>query len=107
MNKLQLAINMAINHCVSQKRDTIILVPKSMKTQAYGAFVMGKSEKRWWYMIGENKLKLQVCALQASGDQHYDTMFIINPHQIECEIALKEAKMIPVAYTGLTVCVEV
>ena len=105
MNKLEVAIQTAVNHCLSLERDTIIFVPNNLKTQAYGLFVKDKIEKKWSYKTGKGILTLAAAEISDKALPHYESVFVFNPQDIEDSV-LNEVRMIPVV-DGLMICVEV
>jgi|VirMetMinimDraft_7_1064189.scaffolds.fasta_scaffold22451_6 hypothetical protein len=105
MTKLEIVIKTAVNHCLNLGRDTIIIVPTNLRTQAYSVFVQNYQEKKWSYNTGKGLLTLAVAEIKGEATPHYESVFIINPQDIEDSV-LNEVKMIPVT-DGLTICAKV
>lgn len=102
---LELIINEAVNHNEEQLRSVNIIVPKNLKSQAYSIFIKRTGHIKWAFNDNGEKLKLSVAQISAESDIHYDTVYLINPQDIEDQV-LKEIKMIPDA-DGLLICAKV
>lgn len=101
---LKLIITEATNHCQNLRRDVKILVPKSTITQAYSAFMESTGTVKKKVQYADKTLTLAMGEISGVSDQHYDTVYVINPQEMEDDV-LEEIKAIP-NKDGLLICVK-
>ena len=88
-----------VNSCLKYDRDVAIVVPKPIYEEIYQAMNYGRFPKKNIDQWDGNHAKLFIAQISGEGTQHYNTVFVVNPNDIE-EIVMKELVALPDSYNG-------
>jgi len=103
--QLEIVIKDAKRHHEENNVDVVIFIPKELSTQSYYIFNKEYDTKKHCFHTEHGKIKIAVAQISGESDQHYHTVYIINPQDIEDRV-LNELKMVPDT-KGIVYCVKV